>query len=418
MMGISGISVGFGLAILVAGIGHAVLWTALLNHLYGRPLPKSFLRWWRYTTAVIIAAYPIAIGYQFWTASGLFLELGTFPDSFLDLVLPLVSAEAWKRPPLPLLVTGYVCVCLVMGGIVFPWITWKRWQRRPPSCLRDERSHHYDFWKQDGRLLLGDGSMRWAARLPGNEIFRLEITEQTLSLPRLPAVLHGLHLLVLSDFHFHGTPSRRWFEQVITTLRGGPCPDLVCLLGDYVDRHDHRAWIVPLLGEIPTRFGKLAILGNHDVFHDPDQIRASLRAAGCLVLRPQWQVITVRDEPLAVIAHEGPWLQGPSEEADLQPPSAFRLGLSHTPDNFYWAIRQQVDLLLCGHVHGGQIRLPWIGPIFVPSIYGRRFDTGVFQVDRTVMAVCRGLSGKEPLRFRCKPQILRITLTCDNREDR
>jgi hypothetical protein len=52
-----------------------------------------------------------------------------------------------------------------------------------------------------------------------------------------------------------------------------------------------------------------------------------------------------------------------------------------------------------------------VGSIFVPSVYGRRFDAGVFGVGGTVMVVGRGLSGREPLRFRCRPQVLRLTLT-------
>jgi predicted MPP superfamily phosphohydrolase len=66
--------------------------------------------------------------------------------------------------------------------------------------------------------------------------------------------------------------------------------------------------------------------------------------------------------------------------------------------------------MLCGHVHGGQIRLPVVGSIFVPSLYSRRFDMGVFENGETVMVVNRGLSGKEPLRFCCHPQVVRITL--------
>jgi predicted MPP superfamily phosphohydrolase len=67
--------------------------------------------------------------------------------------------------------------------------------------------------------------------------------------------------------------------------------------------------------------------------------------------------------------------------------------------------------MLCGHVHGGGIRVPVIGSIFVPSIYGRRFDQGVFAENGTAMVVSRGVSGKEPIRIRCNPQVLRITLT-------
>lgn len=66
--------------------------------------------------------------------------------------------------------------------------------------------------------------------------------------------------------------------------------------------------------------------------------------------------------------------------------------------------------MLCGHVHGGGIRVPVIGSIFVPSVYGRRFDQGAFAAGGTAMVVSRGVSGKEPLRIRCHPQAIRITL--------
>ena len=91
-------------------------------------------------------------------------------------------------------------------------------------------------------------------------------------------------------------------------------------------------------------------------------------------------------------------------------PGHFRLCLSHTPDNFYWAVANGIQLMLCGHVHGGAIRVPVVGSIFVPSLYGRRFDQGVFERDGTVMVVNRGLSGREPIRFRCNPQVLRVRL--------
>ena len=84
--------------------------------------------------------------------------------------------------------------------------------------------------------------------------------------------------------------------------------------------------------------------------------------------------------------------------------------MSHTPDNFYWAIANRIGLLLCGHVHGGAIRIPVVGSIFVPSRFGRRFDMGVFEEAGTVMVVNRGLSGREPIRFRCNPQVMRVTL--------
>jgi predicted MPP superfamily phosphohydrolase len=66
--------------------------------------------------------------------------------------------------------------------------------------------------------------------------------------------------------------------------------------------------------------------------------------------------------------------------------------------------------MLSGHNHGGQIRLPIFGSLFVPSRYSRRYDMGTFHEPPTVLHVNRGLSGKEAIRFRCRPQVSRIQL--------
>jgi len=74
------------------------------------------------------------------------------------------------------------------------------------------------------------------------------------------------------------------------------------------------------------------------------------------------------------------------------------------------ARRAGIDLMLSGHVHGGQIRFPVIGSVLVPSIYGRRYDCGLFHEAPTVLHVSRGLSGDQPLRFGCKPEATLLTL--------
>ncbi len=380
----------------VAGIGHAAIATALLNYLYGQPLPKPLLRLWRYATGMWIAAFPLL---AWWAAA---------------VVGPLAADQSLgaNRPShicLPWGVCGYGTLCLVVGGGVFPAITVRRWLRRPPPARLAEHSQLYDLGRQLGPAAHGDGKMAWAARLPFNDVFRLEVTRQTLAPPRLPAPLDGLTILVLADLHFHGTPSRLWFEHVLAAAVELPGPDLLCLLGDYVDADTHIAWIEPLLGRLSARVGKYAILGNHDVRHRPAAVQQALQASGYTLVADGVHVCERDGQPIAVVGHEGPWRPAPPREL-AWPPGAFRLGLSHTPDQFYWAVQQEIDLLLCGHVHGGQIRLPLIGPIFVPSRYGRRFDSGVFQCGGTVMTVCRGLSGREPLRFRCPPQLLHVTL--------
>ncbi len=111
---------------------------------------------------------------------------------------------------------------------------------------------------------------------------------------------------------------------------------------------------------------------------------------------------------MTVIGHEGPWFAAP----DLTgcPPEGFRLCLSHTPDNLPWAKERHIDLVLAGHVHGGQIRLPVVGSIFVPSKFSRRYDGGTFHEGPTVMHVSRGLAGEVPLRINCRPEVTLVVL--------
>ena len=368
----------FVVVFVVAWVGHACVWTAILNNLYGRRLSKKLLKPWRLFTGVVIAAFPLLL-----------------------LVVP-PSLDA------PAIALAYGAVCLMFGGVIFPVITVRRCLRPTPAALLAERTATLELWPELGEKLIGEGKWAWCPRLPFNDVFRVDFTELTVAVPGLPRELDGVTVHLLSDLHFHGSPSRAFFERVLDELdERWPTPDVLCLAGDYVDTDAHRDWIVPLLGRLRSDGPRFAILGNHDDHHHPELIREALAAAGYRVLGSVWEAVEVRGVRVAVIGHEGPWLPAPDATS---PPEGFRLCVSHTPDNFYWGQSHGVNLMLCGHVHGGQVRVPVVGPIFVPSVYGRRFDSGVFDQNGTVMVVGRGLSGKEPLRFRCRPQILRLTL--------
>jgi predicted MPP superfamily phosphohydrolase len=214
-----------------------------------------------------------------------------------------------------------------------------------------------------------------------------------------------------ADDHFHGTPSRAYYDALFADLRALPKPDLVLLVGDYLDSDAHHPWIGELLSPLEATCGRFALLGNHDIDHAPDRVRQELEYAGYAVVGQRPARAVIRGVECAVVGHEGPWFPPPTGVDEL-PPDLVKIGLSHSPDNIGWARRHNVPLLFCGHVHGGQIRLPVIGPIFVPSMYSRRYDGGVYQSGPTTLVVGRGLSGKEPLRFRCLPQVLRVTLRC------
>lgn len=364
-------------AFLVAWVGHACIWVSVLNFMYGRPFSKAVLKPLRLLAGLVILAFPL-----------------------LALVLEWLS------------VVVYLWVCVGFGGIIFPYITVRHIVRNPPSVVIAERTQTLDLWKELGSKLHGDGKWKWVPRLPFNCVYRVDFTELELALPNLPANWNGLSILLLSDLHFHGTPSRLYFERILDEIASRwPTPDLVCLAGDFVDTDTHHTWIEPLLGRLQANETKLAILGNHDAHHEPGVLRKSLAAAGYRVLGTEWEELAIRGERCLAIGHEGPWFPSPRSSAPIAADGRFKWCLSHSPDNFYWGQRSGIDLMLCGHVHGGQIRLPIIGSIFVPSVFGRRFDHGNFAENGTVMVVSRGLSGKEPLRFRCNPQVIRITMS-------
>jgi uncharacterized protein len=364
--------------VFAAWVGHAAIWLVALNIVYSQPLPR-------------------------WALKTLRAGVGLLVWSF-----PLVAAVAYGSP-LNGAVWAYLGACWAMTFVVIPLVTVRRHQRRLPAGIVTERSRLIDAAARLGRKPVGDGKHHWLARLPGNQVFQAELTTLELRLPDLPAAWDGLTILHLTDLHFHGTPERDYFRLVFDECAADGPIDLLALTGDFVDTGHHHRWIVPLVGRLRPRDGAFAVLGNHDLYYDAPRVRQRLRRLGVRVLGNGWELATVRGEPMLVIGNECPWFR-PAPDLTNCPNGPFRLCLSHTPDNIAWARRHRVDLMLSGHVHGGAIRLPVFGSLFVPSRYSRRYDCGVFREPPTWLCVSRGLSGREPLRYNCRPQATRIVL--------
>ncbi len=368
-------------------LGHAGLLIFALNWLHGLALPYGLLRQIRHVGLALIALTPALT----WLVYG------------FD-VFGAGDSNDWRLPA-----TVYAIVCCVVGFAVLPLITLERLLRRPPRVLHEHASRTIDIAAELSELPVGRGKYWPLAHLPFNQVFQVEFSERTLSVPGLPEAWDGLTILHLTDLHFCGTPDRDFYQRVLDHCAAWGTPDLVALTGDIADSDWHHRWIVPVLGRLRWGHAAYAILGNHDSYYAPALVRRRLQRLRIRVLGNAWEQTTLLGEPLVVVGHEGPWFR-PQPDLSGCPADTFRLCLSHTPDNFVWARRHGVGLMLAGHNHGGQVRLPVVGSVFVPSRYGRRYDCGTFHAGSTVLHVSRGLAGLHPLRYFCRPEVTWIVL--------
>jgi uncharacterized protein len=313
----------------------------------------------------------------------------------------------WWTWPWPLQI--YPALCTASGLVVWPVSTLAMALRpRAAGIARDAAVRELDLTLPGGRdELIGDGSHAWLLRLPGNESFRLCLRECDVAIPGLPAPLDGLRIVQLTDLHFAPCFRPAFFERVVDACREWEA-DLVVITGDIVEDDAVIAWIEPLLSPLEARLGKIAILGNHDEDHQPAAIVEELAKAGFETLEGRWTTLDADGATIAIGGTSAPW--GPDVDPSAVPPADFRILLSHSPDRFYRAVKWGIDLMLSGHNHGGQIRLPLVGAVFMPSVYSRRFDRGFFRRGRTLMYASDGVAGMHPVRYGCPPEVTRFVL--------
>ena len=237
--------------------------------------------------------------------------------------------------------------------------------------------------------------------------------EKQLALARLPAEHDGLRIVHLTDLHMSGRITKAYFTAVVEEVNRLQ-PDLVALTGDLVERDPCIDWIPDTLGRLHAPGGVYYVLGNHDRRVNQQRLTTALAAAGAVHVGGRWQQVTVRGVPLVIAGNELPWYRPAADLSGCPPHDAaglpLRLLLAHTPDQFGWAQANDVDLMLAGHNHGGQVRLPLLGAVLAPSRFGTRYASGVFRQRATVMHVSPGTSSLTPVRWNCPPEIALLVL--------
>lgn len=228
-------------------------------------------------------------------------------------------------------------------------------------------------------------------------------------------------ILHLSDLHASRVVS---LEFIASAVREGLAlrPDLICLTGDFITRGyeelDGYAEVLRPLAEAAPTF---ACLGNHDGgiwaarrrgYPTTHRVRELLGRAGITLLHNVAQTVQVRGREVTVVGLGDLWageLQPALAFEGLRPGSGPTLVLAHNPD-VRDALRPYAwDLLLCGHTHGGQVKLPWVGPLVLP-IRDRRFAEGLVRWEQRWVYVTRGVGNLHGIRFNCPPEITLLTV--------
>ncbi len=235
-----------------------------------------------------------------------------------------------------------------------------------------------------------------------------------------------MRIAMLSDFHAGGEgvswPMLRRARQIALEFE----PDLLVLTGDYFD--DGRfVDSAGLFRDWPECLPVLGVLGNHDWRSGQQGLDATIReleAGGVRLLRNESVAITLRGVTIYVAGVDDPHLRRDDLEAALRdvPDSAdFRLLLSHSPSVAENLLPGQVQIVLAGHTHGGQIRLlpsgkiPFIGLVRrmrgLPARPDPRFFRGCHWVHGSVLVISDGLGlSTIRARFRTRPQVILIEL--------
>ena len=238
------------------------------------------------------------------------------------------------------------------------------------------------------------------------------VTDVDIWLRRLPSGHDGLSIIHLTDIH-HGLYTPLEDVQRAVHIANQLKPDLVALTGDYVTLSP--AYIGPVaraLGKLRSRLGVFAVLGNHDFQVDAEAVTKALRSHQIHVLRNSHRPLRNSSGTLWLIGVDDLWWSSDDLPLALEsvPSEDARILLCHNPRGIRKAALHGIDLVLSGHTHGGQVRLPGVNFLYRSKL-GRRFVEGWNRLGETQIYVNRGI-GKVvvPVRVSCPPEIARIVL--------
>jgi predicted MPP superfamily phosphohydrolase len=272
-------------------------------------------------------------------------------------------------------------------------------------------------------FLIGSGAAAAGLALYSGEIARheLEIVNRPIAINNLPAPFHGYRIVQLSDIHLDEYTEPFFLERIVKNVNT-LAPDLVLLTGDFIT-HGSLTFVagghaIRRCAEILTTLTaplRYAILGNHDVAFNAATVVNALNAHGTPVLVNQYLPIERNGARLWLCGVDDPGTSYPNLDLTIpEKPDGPVILMAHEPDYADEVVAyprgRLVDLMLSGHSHGGQVRLPFLGPLVLPPM-AERYPEGHYRFNQMQLYVNRGIGTVGlPFRLNCPPEITVLTL--------
>lgn len=244
---------------------------------------------------------------------------------------------------------------------------------------------------------------------------RIKTEEVPVHIKDLPPEFNGFKICQLTDIHHSFIVGLNYIDSVVEAANRLK-PDLTVLTGDYIDEEKkYMAPVIKSLSRLKARHGIISILGNHDHFIGKDYSIDVITSYKIPLLMNTHMMIEGAKGSICVGGTKDFWEDSPDAKdtfagVEREIP---RILLNHHPDFCeYLPKDERVDLVLCGHTHGGQVRLPFSYAPILPSSFGQKYSGGLVKLDENTTAyVSRGVGVVMiPVRLNCPPELTLIKL--------
>ena len=256
----------------------------------------------------------------------------------------------------------------------------------------------------------------------------IEVTFLEVVYSAIPVDFDGFTIAHISDLHNteFGQQQERLLQKLVEAA-----PDLIAITGDLLDSyHPNITVAMEFINGAIAIAPVYYVTGNHES-RLPElyaQLREQMESAGVVVLDNKAVTLEYGSSIIRVLGVDDPTFSAESDQYEdneqvissqldvlLDDQSAYTILLSHRPELFDVYHEAGIDLVLCGHAHGGQVRLPFIGALFAPNQgFFPEYTAGLYRQGDTQMVVSRGLGNSSfPIRINNPPELVVITLQAD-----